>query len=49
MKPFSVHRSPFTAIAFGLLAVGEPICASGRLTDDGQRSTVNGNLEEGSS
>jgi hypothetical protein len=49
VKPFTVQRSPFTAIAFGLLAVSEPIAPQDVSTDDGQRSTVNGNLEEVSS
>jgi len=49
MNPFSVQRSAFTAIAYGLLAVSEPVAPQNVSTDDGQRSTVNGNLEEVSS
>ena len=49
MNPFSVQRSAFTAIAYGLLAVSEPVAPQNVSTDDGHRPTVNGDLEEVSS
>jgi hypothetical protein len=42
MNPFTVQGSPFAAIAFGLLAVSEPIVVEDDATDNGHRTPENG-------